>query len=114
MSLKFCPFFRISPTTSRNWLRNATTRPLGQKKEIYALFETGVSLLKPEESHSSEYGYLRVFLHTHVTPPWRAIGSRNQRKAEKREKKKLDTVRLRRYLFPVKNTTISSEVGFSD
>ena len=35
--------------------------------------------------------------------PWRAIGSRNQKKAEKREKKKrkkLGTVRLRRYLFP--------------
>ena len=57
-----------------------------------------------------------------MTPPWRAIGSRNQKKAEKREKKKervsgahsrvatliqpsfqrkkLGTVRLRRFLFP--------------
>ena len=58
-----------------------------------------------------------MFLHTHVTPPWRAIGSRNQKKAEKKEKtkrQKLGTVRLRRYLFPVNNTIISSEVGFSD
>ena len=44
-----------------------------------------------------------MFLDTHVTPPWRAIGSRTQKKAEKREKKKrkkLGTVRLRRYLLP--------------
>ena len=43
-----------------------------------------------------------MFSHTHVTPPWRAIGSRDQKKAEKREKKKrkkLGTVCLRRYLF---------------
>ena len=43
-----------------------------------------------------------MFSHTHVTPPWRAIVSRDQKKAEKREKKKrkkLGTVRLRRYLF---------------
>ena len=65
---------------------------LGGKKDIEsfdALFETGVSLLEPEESHRSEYGYFRVFSHTHVTPPWRAIGSRNQKKAGKREKKKV-------------------------
>ena len=31
-SLEFCPFFRISPTTSRDWLGNATKRPLGRKK----------------------------------------------------------------------------------
>ena len=59
-----------------------------------------------------------MFLYTHVTPSWRAIGSRNQKKSEKREKKKrqkLSTVRLRRcLLFSVKNTTISSEAGFSD
>ena len=29
-----------------------------------------------------------MFLHTHVTPPWRAIGSRNQRKAKKKGKGK--------------------------
>ena len=28
---------------------------------------------------------LQIVLDTHVTPPWRAIGSRNQKKAEKRE-----------------------------
>ena len=60
-----------------------------------------------------------MFLRTHVTPPWRAIGSRNQKKAEKKEKKKrqkLGTVRLRRYLLPsgVESTIILSEVGFSD
>ena len=31
-SLNFCPFFRICPTTSRDWLGNATKRPLGRKK----------------------------------------------------------------------------------
>ena len=36
-----------------------------------------------------------------MTPPWRAIGSCNQKKVEKRyKKKKLGTVRLRRFLFP--------------
>ena len=58
-----------------------------------------------------------MFLHTHVTPPWNAIGSHNQKKAEKREKEKrqkLGTVRLRRYCVPTQNTTISSEVGFSN
>ena len=31
------------------------------------------------------YCVLQIVLDTHVTPPWRAIGSRNQKKAEKRE-----------------------------
>ena len=31
-SLNFCPFFRICPTTSRDWLGNATKRPLERKK----------------------------------------------------------------------------------
>ena len=34
------------------------------------------------------YCVLQIVLDTHVTPPWRAIGSRNQKKAEKRENKK--------------------------
>ena len=70
-------------------LRKCNKTTSWAEKDIYALFETGVSLLEPEESHSSEYGYFRVFSHTHVTPPWRAISSRNQKKAEKRERKKV-------------------------
>ena len=31
---------------------------------------------------------LRVFLYPHVTPPWRAISSRNQKKPEKRKNEK--------------------------
>ena len=64
--------------------------------------QTGVSLRKPENLIFDSKGTLECFC-THVTPPWRAITSRNQKKAEKREKKKrqkLGTVRLRRYLFP--------------
>ena len=57
-----------------------------------------------------------MFLRTHVTPPWRAIGSRNQKNAEKKENKKTKVgYRAPAALpFSVKNTTISSEAVFSD
>ena len=60
-----------------------------------------------------------MFLRTHVTPLWRAISSYNQKNAEKREKEKTKVghrapAALPTVLSGVKNTTISSEVGFSD
>ena len=40
--------------------------------------------------------------------------SKESREKGKRKRQKLGTVRLRRYLFPVRNATILSEFGFSD
>ena len=112
--------FPYIPHHKPGLVRKSNKTPLGRKSHrTFALFfETGGFLTKTRGVSQFLVMVLQcVFVHTcdPTVESNRLAQSKESREKEKKnffkKGKKLGTVRLRRYLFPAKNTIISSEVG---